>query len=160
AKIDDGYFTSLGINTLWLTVPMDNSESPGIGDDGMTYSGYHGYWPRDLTIPESRFGTDVELKALVQAAHASGIKVLIDYAMNHVHKASPVYTAHMNDGWFNPLMQAGQNCVCGTGACQYDGAYAKTCWFRDYLPDFNFNNAAARAFSTDNAIKWLTDYGF
>jgi glycosidase len=160
AKIDDGYFASLGINTLWLSVPMDNSESPGIGDDGMTYSAYHGYWPRDLSTPEARFGTAVELKALVDAAHASGIKVLIDYAMNHVHKDSPTYQAHMNDGWFNPLMQANQQCVCGTGACQYDGAYAKTCWFRDYLPDFNFNNAAARAFSTDNAIKWITDYGF
>ncbi|MDB4964727.1 MAG: uncharacterized protein JWN44_416 [Myxococcales bacterium] len=159
-KITDGYFTALGVNALWITVPMDNSETVGQGDDGQWYTGYHGYWPRDLTKTESRFGSDTELKALVAAAHAAGIKVIVDYAMNHVHKDSPTYTAHMNDGWFNPLMQAGQACVCGTGACQYDGAYAKSCWFRDYLPDFNFNNVDARNFSVGNALMWIKTYGF
>ena len=45
--------------------------------------------------------------------------------MNHVHKDSPIYQAHMNDGWFNPLMQNGQTCVCGSTAddpANYDGA--------------------------------------
>jgi glycosidase len=160
ARITGGYLTSLGVNTLWISVPIDNAETVGLGDDGQWYTGYHGYWPRDMTKPESRFGSDAELKAMVAAAHGAGIKVIVDYAMNHVHKDSPTYQAHTNDGWFNPLMQAGQACVCGTGACQYDGMYAKTCWFRDYLPDFNFNNADARNFSVGNALSWIKTYGF
>lgn len=162
SKITDGYFASLGVNTLWITVPVDNSESVGLGIGGDThyYTAYHGYWPRDLTKTESRFGAGADLTALVGAAHTAGIKVIADYAMNHVHIDSPIYQAHQSDGWFNPLMQAGQSCVCGTGVCQYDGAYAKTCWFADYLPDWNFANAAARAWSVDNAMMWIKTYGF
>jgi glycosidase len=162
AKITDGYFTSLGVNTLWITVPADNAESVGQGTNGDTfwYTGYHGYWPRDLTKPESRFGSTTDLSTLVTTAHGKGIKIIADYTMNHVHQDSPIYQAHMNDGWFNPLMQAGQACVCGTGVCQYDGQYAKTCWFADYLPDWNFTNADARKYSVDNAMMWLQTYGF
>ncbi len=162
SRIANGYFKSLGINTLWITVPVDNSESVGQGTNGDTYwyTAYHGYWPRDLTKTEVRFGQAADLTALVGAAHTAGIKVIADYTMNHVHKDSPIWQAHMTDGWFNPLMQAGQVCVCGQGACQYDGQYAKTCWFADYLPDWNFVNPDARAYSVGNAMMWIKTYGF
>lgn len=160
-KIKDGYFTSLGVNALWLTVPMDNTDGTGLGDDGRKYTAYHGYWPRDLEKTEKRFGTMAELRTLIDEAHKLGIKVLIDYAMNHVHKDAPIYAAHRSDGWFNPLdLGGGKQCICGAPECGWDDPNkAKVCWFRDYLPDFNFNNAAARTWSVDNAIKWLTDYG-
>jgi glycosidase len=159
-KLKAGYFQTLGVNTLWLSVPMDNSDGSGIGDDGMLYSAYHAYWPRNLGQTERRFGTDAELKTLVDEAHKLGMKVLIDYAMNHVHKDSPVYMQHTNDGWFNPLKVGGQDCICGTATCPWDGPTGKVCWFRDYLPDFNFGNAQARAFSVQNAIDWITSIGF
>lgn len=159
-KIESGYFTSLGINTLWLSVPMDSADAIGIGDDGEWYSGYHGYWPRDLSKTERRLGTDQDLKALVDAAHAANIKVLVDYAMNHVHVDSPIYQQHTSDGWFNPLEVNGQKCICGSQVCPWEGAMSKVCWFRDYLPDFNFANAQARAYSVQNAVDWLTSMGF
>ena len=156
-KLKDGYFDALGVNALWLTVPMDNTDGIGIGDDGRNYTGYHGYWPRDLTKPERRFGTESELKAVIAEAHKRGIKVLVDYAMNHVHKDSPVYA--MNKGWFNPLdLGGGRQCICGSSDCPWEGSKASVCWFRDYLPDFDFNNAAARKFSVDNALSWMQNY--
>jgi glycosidase len=158
-KIDDGYFASLGVNTLWLTVPMDNSESIGIGDDGENYSAYHGYWPRTLDAVESRFGTMDQLKALVAKAHANDIRVILDYAMNHVHVDAPIYQAHLSDGWFNPLMVNGQECVCGSSVCQWESDKKEECWFRNYLPDFNFNNADARKYSVDNALFWVQTTG-
>jgi glycosidase len=48
--------------------------------------------------------------------------------------------------------------VCG-GGCSWDGAEGKRCWFRDYLPDFDFTNAAARDFSVGNAVQWAKDLG-
>jgi glycosidase len=162
-KIQSGYFAALGVNTLWIAVPVDNAESAGLGDDGQWYSGYHGYWPRDLTITEKRFGTSAELQALVATAHAAGIKIIVDYAMNHVHQDAPIYKTHQSDGWFNPLVQNGETCVCNGipgDPCNYDGSLGKACWFRDYLPDWNFNNAAARAWSIDNALMWIKTYGF
>lgn len=152
AKIESGYFTDLGVNVLWLTVPMDNPDEAGMGNDAHLHSAYHGYWPRDLDAVESRFGSLAELVALVEAAHQRDIKVIVDYAMNHVHASSPTYQQHPD--WFWPLDNNGKYCVCGAG-CSWDGPDGKRCWFTDYLPDFNFNNAAARDFSVDNAISWI-----
>ena len=52
-KIEAGYFTDLGVNTLWLTVPVDNTNQSGKGSspDTNDYSAYHGYWPAQ---PRSR----------------------------------------------------------------------------------------------------------
>lgn len=156
-KLKDGYFDALGVNALWLSVPMDNTDAIGLGDDGRNYTAYHGYWPRDLGKTERRFGTESELKSVIAEAHKRGIKVLVDYAMNHVHKDSPVYAA--NKGWFNPLdLGGGRQCICGSGDCPWEGSKATVCWFRDYLPDFDFNNVAARNFSVENALSWMKNY--
>jgi glycosidase len=152
SKIEDGYFTDLGINVLWLTVPMDNTDDSGMGNDAHRHSAYHGYWPKDLDAVEQRFGTLTDLVAVVEAAHLRDIKVIVDYAMNHVHASSPVYT--QNPSWFWPLDNGGKYCVCGDG-CSWDGADGKRCWFTDYLPDFDFTNQAARNFSVQNAIDWI-----
>ncbi|MFO0550144.1 MAG: alpha-amylase family glycosyl hydrolase [Polyangiaceae bacterium] len=157
SKIDEGYFEGLGVNTLWLSVPVDNADVAGVGDDGHQYSAYHGYWPKDLSTVEGRFGTKEELAAVVDSAHTHNLKVIVDYAMNHVHISSPVYADHPD--WFWPLQNGNQYCVCGAG-CSWDGAEGKRCWFRDYLPDFNFTNATARAYSVDNAITWAQELGF
>jgi glycosidase len=156
-KVDAGYFTDLRVNVLWLSVPMDNTEASGIGTDGHQYSAYHGYWPKNLDQTESRFGSMADLKALVTAAHQKNIKVIVDYAMNHVHETAPIYSQHPD--WFWPKDLNGQSCICGSGACAWDGPNAKRCWFTDYLPDFNFTNAAARQYSVDNAIWWVKQTG-
>ncbi|AKT40284.1 alpha-amylase family glycosyl hydrolase [Chondromyces crocatus] len=157
-KLAEGYFTELGVNVLWLTVPMDNTDQAGQGNgESHMYSAYHGYWPRDLTQPEARFGTMAEFKALVDEAHAMGIKVIVDYAMNHVHASSPVY--QQNQSWFWPNDNgSGGNCICGDG-CSWDGAQGRRCWFTSYLPDFNFTVAAARNWSVDNAVWWIKETG-
>lgn len=152
-RIEEGYFNELGVNTLWITVPMDNTSSSGVGvSDPRMYSAYHGYWPSDLSTTEEHFGTLEKLQELVMVAHDHELKVIFDYAMNHVHADSPVYAA--NEGWFWPNDNGfGGNCVCGQG-CSWDGDEGRRCWFTDYLPDFDFSNDEARNFSVDNAIMW------
>ncbi|MBS1118371.1 MAG: uncharacterized protein H6Q90_599 [Deltaproteobacteria bacterium] len=155
-KIDAGYFNDLGINTIWITSPIDNADNANPGSDGHAYSGYHGYWPRDVEQAESRFGTEAELVAVVEAAHAHGMQVLIDYVMNHVHTQSPIYAQHPE--WFWPNDNGfGGNCVCGAG-CSWDTDRIK-CWFDPFLPDFNFQNADARRYSVDNAVAWAKRIG-
>jgi glycosidase len=156
AKIDDGYFDQLGINTLWITSPIDNADNANPGTDGHTYSGYHGYWPKDETKAESHFGSEDDLKAMVAAAHAHHIQVLIDYVMNHVHDTSPIYAQHPD--WFWPNSNGnGGNCVCGDG-CSWDTDRVR-CWFDNFLPDFNFQVDDARRWSVDNAVSWAKRIG-
>jgi glycosidase len=155
-KIDDGYFDALGVNTLWLTSPIDNADNSNPGSDGHAYSGYHGYWPANLEAAESKLGSEAELKAVVDAAHAHGIQVLIDYVMNHVHSNSPTYQQHPD--WFWPNDNGfGGNCVCGAG-CNWDNDRLK-CWFDPFLPDFDFRNGDARRYSVENAVQWAKRIG-
>ncbi|NOU32933.1 MAG: hypothetical protein HOO96_33955 [Polyangiaceae bacterium] len=165
-KINDGYFTSLGVNTLWLTVPLQNTNQfgRGTGGDSHNYSGYHGYWPRaDSANPaaltaEPCFGTLTDLKNLVTAAHAKGLKVLFDYAMVHTHQSAQMY--QNNRGWFWPNDNGkGGNCVCGEG-CSWDVLPDRErCWFTDYLPHWNYTNQQARDYSVQNAIEWAKQTG-
>lgn len=153
-KIDDGYFNDLGVNTLWLTVPVQNADEYGglgVGGDTHRYSSYHGYWPLDVNKPEKKFGTLAELKALVDAAHAKKLKVLFDYAMVHVHKDAQVYKD--NPTWF-----WGAGCICGSSACPWDST-GDRCWFTDYLPHWNYTVSAARDYSVNNAVQWVKDTG-
>ena len=157
-KIESGYFDALGVNALWLTSPVDNADFRGLGTDGHNYSGYHGYWPRDLERAESRIGTEAELRAVIDAAHARGIAVILDYVMNHVASDSPVYT--QNPGWFWPNDNGrGGNCICGSGCSWDDGWERKKCWFTSYLPDFDFRNGDARRYSVANAVAWAKRVG-
>lgn len=55
-KIDEGYFSDLGVNALWITSPLDNAAGLGLGVDGRSYSAYHGYWPRDMEAIDARLG--------------------------------------------------------------------------------------------------------
>lgn len=156
-KLDEGYFNDLGINVLWLSVPMDNTQESGAGNDGHDYSAYHGYWPQNLDQTEEHFGTLAELQTLVETAHAHGIKVLFDYAMNHVHASASIYAQNPDWFWPNDNGQGG-DCVCG-GGCGWDGSDGRRCWFTPYLPDFNFTDAGARDYSISNAMQWIADTG-
>jgi glycosidase len=154
-QINAGYFNTLGVNTLWITVPIKNADDvadQGVNGDTHYYSGYHGYWPKDPTTTESCFGSASDLQALVQAAHAKNLKVLFDYAMVHVHTESSIYQQHMSDSpaWFTP------NCVCGAQGC---GNFDTSCWFAPYLAHYDYTNPSARSFSINAAIQLIQQNG-
>lgn len=154
-RINEGYFNQLGVNALWLTVPVKNPTVAGQGDDGHFYSGYHGYWPMDLDRLESCFGSEADLTALVQAAHAHGVQVLFDFAMVHLHSSAEVYAQHPT--WFWPLDDNGRHCVCGHG-CDWN-ADGERCWFTDYLPHWNYTVPEARDYSVGRALALVQKTG-
>jgi glycosidase len=156
-KLKSGYFSSLGVNVLWLSSPVD-APSGVVSSrfDGQLYTGYHGYWPRDLQKVERRLGDMQLLREVVNEAHKRGIRVLLDYVMNHVHQSSAVYAN--NKAWFSDFYKAGGgNCLCGDG-CSWE-LDATRCWFDPFLPDFDFKQKAPRDFSVDNAIWWIRQTG-
>ena len=70
-KLEEGYFSDLGVNVLWLSPIVQNTlgtfrEYPA---PHRYFTGYHGYWPIHHEQVDHRFG-DLELfKALVEKAH-------------------------------------------------------------------------------------------
>lgn len=81
-KINDGYFTDLGINAIWFTPVVEQIHGDTDETTGNTY-GYHGYWTKDWTAIDPNFGTKKELGNLVKTAHENGIRVLMDVVLNH-----------------------------------------------------------------------------
>jgi hypothetical protein len=79
----------LGINVLWLSNVLDTPPGSYQGSDGYLYAGYHGYWPGDLFRIEEHLGDRALMQAVVDEAHRQGIRVILDYVMNHVHQATP-----------------------------------------------------------------------
>jgi len=81
-KLDEGYFTDLGINVIWMT-PIVEQIHDGVDEGtGFTY-GFHGYWTRDWSALDPSYGTKKDLAELIQKAHAKGIRIMLDAVINH-----------------------------------------------------------------------------
>ena len=174
-----GYLADLGVTAVWLSAPYENRDTAGAaidpGSDPHTYSGYHGYWPSPANISytdprnpsprpavESRIGTEADLRAFVDGAHATAgadgrpMKVLFDYVMNHVDSESGLYAAHPD--WF-AYRSDGRLPLCGPENLWDDEYWGLRCAFTDYLPAFDFDLEAPRRWSINDAIWWAREYG-
>lgn len=150
--IDEGYFDKLGVRSLWLSPVNDNTNKKGKGSDGRDYSGYHGYWPTEPRKTEEHFGSLDELRALTAAAHAHGIRVVLDLVSNQVHEDHAYVTAHKGEGWFN----GDGSCVCGGPGCSWDDRPVD-CWFTNYLPDVNWSTTATQDAFIADSLWWLVE---
>ena len=104
-KINDGYFDSLGVNVIWMTPFVEQIH--GSVDEGMgTTYGYHGYWTRDWTAVDPALGTREDLRAVVDAAHRHGIRVLMDAVINHTGPPTP-----QDPAWPDDWVRTGPNCT-------------------------------------------------
>ena len=75
------YIQSLGATAIWLSPVFQNKVVQG--PKGQESAGYHGYWVTDFTRVDPHLGTNADFKALVDAAHARGMKVYMDILINH-----------------------------------------------------------------------------
>ena len=75
------YIQQLGVTAIWVAPIFKNK--PVQGAPGHESAGYHGYWITDFTRVDPHFGTNQDFKALVDAAHARGMKVYMDIVVNH-----------------------------------------------------------------------------
>ncbi|MDY7394454.1 alpha-amylase family glycosyl hydrolase [Aureibaculum sp. 2210JD6-5] len=92
-KINEGYFTELGINAIWMTPIVEQIHGGTDEGTGVTY-GFHGYWTKDWTAIDPNFGTKEDVKELVETAHKNGIRILLDAVINHtgpVTEKDPVW---------------------------------------------------------------------
>jgi glycosidase len=75
------YLEELGVNAIWLGPIYQNKAVQG--GPGQESAGYHGYWITDFTRVDRHFGSNEDMKAFVDAAHARGMKVILDVITNH-----------------------------------------------------------------------------
>jgi alpha-amylase len=88
----------LGATTIWITPTVKNIDGFVTGA-GFPDWAYHGYWADDFTRLDPRFGSEADLKALVDECHRRGIKVLLDVVYNHAGYESHYIKDPKTKGW-------------------------------------------------------------
>ena len=75
------YIQGLGATAIWLAPIFTNQAVQGA--PGHESAAHHGYWITDFTDVDPHLGAKADFKALVDAAHARGMKVYMDIVVNH-----------------------------------------------------------------------------
>ncbi len=146
--------TSLGARCLWLMPVM---ESPS----------YHGYDASDYYHVAKAYGTNDDFKRLVAAAHARGIRVLVDMVLNHVSIEHPAFLAAVRDpaspyrDWFLWAKTKGPDNRYGGN--NWHKSPVRDEWyygfFSSVMPDLNYEKPAALAEVKKVATFWLREMG-
>ncbi|WP_400190427.1 alpha-amylase family glycosyl hydrolase [Hymenobacter sp. B81] len=140
--------TDLGVTALWL-MPM--MESPS----------YHGYDVTNYKATEPDYGSMADFEALLAAAHARGIKVIVDLVLNHTSSQHPWFTQSTSStspfrNWY----------VWSATNPGFQGPWGQTVWHRrsssyyygiffDGMPDLNWSNPSVKAAMWDVSRFWL-----
>jgi glycosidase len=135
----------LGVTALWINPIVKNIDGFVTGA-GFPDWAYHGYWADDFLSMDRRFGTEAQLKSLVEACHRRGMRVLLDVVYNHAGYESHYTTDPKTKNWFRTeaLGTCGQDdvtsCVAG-------------------LPDFKTELPEVATFLMNAQIGWAKRSG-
>ena len=154
-KIQDGFFQSLGINTIWISPITQNPLGAyGLYPEPRTkFSGYHGYWPISSSKVDFRFGTSEEVHQMLAEAHKRDINIILDYVANHVHQEHPLYQKHPD--WATNLYLPD-----GTLNTEKWDEHRLTTWFDTFMPTLDLERPEVYEPMTDSALFWVTEYKF
>ncbi|CAG8627167.1 14362_t:CDS:2, partial [Ambispora leptoticha] len=73
------YIQNLGFDAIWISPVVKQFE-----EETQYGLGWHGYWAQDIYSINPHFGTEQDLKNLVEEAHKKGIWVMVDVVANHM----------------------------------------------------------------------------
>jgi alpha-amylase len=151
SKLD--YLQQLGVTGLWL-MPIQPAPS------------YHGYDPTDYYGVNPDYGTLDGFKKLVAAAHQHGMRIIIDFVLNHTSDQHPWFVdsqkpASPYRAWY----------IWSQTDPGYVGPWGEEVWhpsasgdyyygiFTGSQPDLNYRNPDVTAKMEDVTRFWLQDEG-
>jgi neopullulanase len=157
------YLRSLGVTAIWLNPVYDNTtrrDTVGAGARRPA-TPYHGYHAVDYYGVEEHFGDLAEVRRLVDAAHAQGIKVLLDMVANHTGPDHPWAHDPPTPTWFHGTVASHlANTFQGwTVADPYSPPAMRRAtldgWFVNVLPDLNQDDPEVARYLIQNTLWWV-----
>lgn len=139
----------LGVDGIWL-MPMMPSPS------------YHGYDVTDYEAVNPDYGSMQDFEEFLDSAHARGIKVIIDFVMNHTSTQHPWFQSSAS----NPTGPEADYYVWSPVDSGYQGPWGQQVWhpnggrfyygiFWGGMPDINYDNPTVKLKMLDAAEFWL-----
>ena len=153
---DDNSGVSLGVEGLWLS-PIFKSGS------------YHKYDVNDYYTIDPKFGTEEDLRELIELCHERNVKVILDLVINHTGTLNPWFISFLNahrsrdtnDPYYDFYVwyPTGETAPAGRTFAQLSGTsdYYE-CNFSNSMPELNYDNDAVRQAVLDVA-KYYLDLG-
>jgi alpha-amylase len=142
--------TDLGITALWL-MPVFTSDS------------YHGYDVKNYYNIDPDYGTLGDFKALVEAAHERGMRVILDLVINHTSSQHPWFVASQDPSspyrdWYRwsdddpgGYYEGGRTVWHALNNDYYYG------YFSSGMPDLNYKNEEVTSKMLNIARFWAID---
>jgi alpha-amylase len=150
---DPNTSTDLGITGIWL---MPICESPS----------YHGYDVTDYREVNEDYGSEEDFQELMNQCHSRGIKVIVDYVMNHSSDQNPWFIASANqdpqyENWYlwrgnDPGYTQPWGGTSHVWHQHSNGSYYYGVFWGG-MPDLNYTNQNVKNEMFDIATYWL-DY--
>lgn len=145
------YLNQLGVTTLWMTPLLEN--------DQPTYS-YHGYSCTDHYRVDPRFGTNEDYRALADAIHEKGMKLVMDQVFNHCGSEIWWMKDMPSDDWLNQWPEFTRSTYrAGSVSDPYvstvDSIQFARGWFDKTMPDLNQRNPFMKNYLIQNSIWWV-----
>ncbi|HEY1676899.1 MAG TPA: alpha-amylase family glycosyl hydrolase [Candidatus Sulfotelmatobacter sp.] len=141
------YLKGMGVTAIWISPTVDN-ENANLASGTPIGAPYHGYDARDFMRVEEHFGDSTNswtaFDNLTSAAHANGIKVIVDWANNHSnYQGGGEFGALYNNGTF---MASDSNDPNGyfhhnPGIGDFNDRYQLQYYTLESLEDLNQENA-------------------
>lgn len=154
-KIKEGFFSELGVNTIWISpITLNPPGAWGQSEHPKTkFSGYHGYWPLNLTVPDPRYGTPEQIREMLEEAHGRNLNVILDYVSHHVHIDNPLMQEHPD--WITPMILPD-----GRRNLELWDEQRLTTWFDTHLPTLDLGRKEVYEPMVDSALYWIAHYDF
>jgi glycosidase len=157
------YLVDLGITALWLNPWYDNND--GLNEvetyDGQAITDYHGYGATDFYAVDEHLGTLETLRALVDAAHQAGIKIVQDQVANHSGPYHPWVGEAPTPTWYYGTKDDHLANTWQTWTLQDPSATPQMQkatlegWFLDILPDLNQDDPEVARYIIQNTLWWV-----
>ncbi len=161
------YLRELGATALWLNPIYDNVNHLNQKEraDGQPVTDYHGYGAVDFYGVEEHFGDLDKFLQLVESAHASGLKIILDMVANHCGPYHPWVEDPPTPTWFHGtvehhLKESWQTwSLISPLAAPAIRQPVLDGWFADILPDLNQDDPEVARYLIQNTIWWIATSG-
>lgn len=132
-RLDD--LADLGITAMWLA-PINQTND-------------YGYSVIDYFELRDNFGSKEEFRAMIQAAHERGIRVLMDFVPNHTSNEHPYFKDTVEKGQDSPYWDFYDRDENGNYTYYFD-------W--THLPNLNYDNPEVRRMMIEAFSYWVREF--